>query len=91
VQEIQLNDADNFVGAKFMEMKPEPFIVKTAFDMEKGTVKKLYHVKQRDKAIVIIKDNKEIYAGPITHIPKAIQKELQMKMHKYFTRSFFYR
>ena len=36
-----------------------------------------------------VKHNKEIYAGPITHIPKAIQKELQMKMHKYFTRSFF--
>jgi hypothetical protein len=89
VQEIQLNDADTFVGAKFMEMKPEPFIVKTAFDMETCTVKKIYHVKQRDKAIIIIKHNKEIYAGPITHIPKAIQKELQMKMHKYFTRSFF--
>jgi len=89
VQEISLHDADTFVGAKFMEMKPEPFIVKTGFDIHTNTVKKLYHIKQRDKSIIIIKNNKEIYSGPVSHIPKAIQKELQMKMYKYFTRSFF--
>jgi len=89
VQEINLNDADHFIGAKFMEMKPEPFIVKTSFDITTNTVKKIYHVKYRDGSIIIIKYNKEIYSGPVTHIPKAIQKELQMKMYKYFTRSFF--
>jgi hypothetical protein len=89
VQEINLLDADKFVGSKFMEMKPEPFIVKTSFDMNTNTVKKLYHVKQRNGSIVIIRNNKEIYSGPITHIPKNIQKELQLKMYKYFTRSFF--
>jgi hypothetical protein len=89
VKEINLNDADNFIGAKFMEMKPEPFIVKTGFDIKNNTVKKLYHIKYRDGSIIIIKDNKEIYTGPVSHIPKTIQKELQMKMYKYFTRSFF--
>lgn len=89
VQEVNLNDADKFIGAKFMEMKPEPFIVKTGYDAKSNTVKKLYHIKQRNDAIVIIKNNKEVYAGPITHIPKELQKDLNLNFYKYFNMNSF--
>lgn len=88
-QEVDLNDADKYIGAKFMEMKPEPFIVKTGYDCKTNTVKKMYHIKQRSDAIVIIKDNKEVYAGPITHIPKHLQKELNLNFYKYFNMTSF--
>ena len=89
VQEIKLEDADNFIGAKFMEMKPEPFICRTSFDINTQKVKKLYHLKKKDDRIIIIKDNNEIYAGPISHIPIEVMKELQMKLYKYFNKKMF--
>jgi hypothetical protein len=89
VQEVGLQDADKYIGAKFMEMKPEPFIVKTGYDAKTNTVKKMYHIKQRTDAIVIIKNNQEVYAGPITHIPKALQKELNVTFYKYFNMNSF--
>ena len=89
LQEIGLNDADTKIGAKFMEMKPEPFIVKTGYDTTTNTVHKLYHIKQRNDSIVIIKKNKEVYAGPITHIPREIQRELNTKFYKYFNMNSF--
>jgi len=88
VQEVKLEDADNYIGAKFMQMKPEPFIVKTIYDNETNTVKKLYHIKKQGESIIIIKNNEEIYAGPITHIPKILKHELKMKLYKYFQRMF---
>lgn len=89
VQEISLDDADTYVGSKFMEMKAEPFIVKTLYDIESQTVKKLYHIKQRDESIVIIKNNKEVYGGPISHIPRELKKEIKLKLYKYFTKDMF--
>ena len=89
VQEINLDDADNFVGSKFMEMKPEPFIVKTSYDIDTQTVKKLYHIKKRDDSIVIIKNNTEVYSGPISHIPRVLKKEIKSKLYKYFTSDMF--
>ena len=89
VQEINLEDADNFIGAKFMEMKADPFLCRTSFDINTQTVKKLYHIKKKDDRIIIIKDNEEVYSGPISHIPKALKSELQMKLYKYFSIGMF--
>ena len=89
VQEISLEDADNYIGAVFMNKKPDPFICRTVFDIETQTVKKMYHIKKQGESIIIIKLNKEIYAGPITHIPRDIKKELQMKLYKYFSKGMF--
>lgn len=89
VQEVDLQDADKYIGAKFMQMKPEPFIVKTGYDAKSNTVKKLYHIKKRDTSIIIIKNNTEVYSGPITHIPTHLQKELKLNFYKYFNNTSF--
>jgi len=89
LQEVELHYADTIIGAKFMQMKPEPFIVKTGYDVTTNTVQKVYHIKQRDDSIVIIKHNKEVYAGPITHIPRDLQKEMNTKFYKYFNMNSF--
>ena len=90
VQEITLEDADTFIGATFMEHKPEPFIVKTVLDIENNTVKKLYHIKRPNPHdCIIIKGTTETYNGPIKDIPKALLKEIKMKLFKYFNKSIF--
>jgi hypothetical protein len=89
VQEVGLSDADKYIGAKFMEMKPEPFIIKTGYDAKSNTVKKLYHIKQRKNDIVIIKNNKEVYDGKITKIPTELKKELNLNFYKYFNTNSF--
>jgi len=89
MQEVDLGDADKYIGAKFMEMKPEPFIVKTIYDVNTNTVKKLYHIKKRADAIIIIKQTSEVYSGPITHIPKDLQSELNTRFYKYFNMNSF--
>jgi hypothetical protein len=90
VQEIALEDADTFIGATFMKCKPEPFIVKTVIDIENNTVKKLYHIKRpTPHDCIIIKGTTEVYNGPIKDIPKALLKEIKMKLFKYFNKSIF--
>ena len=39
--------------------------------------------------IVIIKNNKEVYDGKITKIPKELQKELNLHFYKYFNMNTF--
>jgi hypothetical protein len=90
VQEISLEDADTFIGATFMTCKPEPFIVKTTFDLENNTVKKLYHIKRpTPHDCIIIKGTKEVYNGPIKEIPPDLLKLLKTRLFKYFNKNIF--
>lgn len=90
VQEVSLEYADSVIGNTFMTKKPEPFIVKTMFDIESGTVKKMYHIKKTsDTNCVIIKGRDEIYNGEIKSIPKPLLKEIYMKLYKYFNKNIF--
>jgi hypothetical protein len=90
VQEVSLEYADAIIGNTFMTKKPEPFIVKTVYDTESGTVKKAYHIKRPStQECVIIKGRNEIYSGPISNIPKPILKEIYMKLYKYFSKNIF--
>jgi hypothetical protein len=90
VQEVSLEYADAIIGNTFMTKKPEPFIVKTTFDIESGMVKKAYHIKKLSSSdCVIIKGRDEIYSGPINKVPKAILKEIYMKLYKYFSKNIF--
>ena len=90
IQEVSLKYADSIIGNTFMTKKPEPFIVNTTFDINSGTVKKEYHIKKlSDDSCVIIKGTEEIYSGPISNVPKAIVKEIYIKLYKYFKKNIF--
>lgn len=90
INEIKLEDADKYIGAVFMDKKPEPFIVKTMFDHETQTVKKVFHIKRTTHdSCVIIKNNKEIYNGNIKDIPVNLLNEIYRKLYKYFKRGIF--
>lgn len=90
INEITLEDADKYIGAVFMDKKPEPFIVKTVFDYDTQRVKKLFHIKRpTPETCVIIKNNKEVYDGPISQIPQELLTEMYTKLFKYFKRNIF--
>ena len=90
MQEVSLVYADTVIGNTFMTKKPEPFIVKTTFDMTSGMVKKAYHIKKTSQDMcVIIRGREQIYSGPISEVPKPIIKEIYMKLYKYFKKNIF--
>lgn len=90
INEIKLEDADKYIGALFMNKKPEPFIVKTMFDYETQTVKKVFHIKRMTQdTCVIIKNNKEVYSGAIKDTPLHLLNEMYTKLYKYFKRGMF--
>ena len=90
VQEVSLVYADTIIGDTFMTKKPEPFIVKTTFDMTSGMVKKAYHIKKvSNEDCDIIRGREQIYSGPISEVPKPIMKEIYMKLYKYFKKNIF--
>ena len=90
INEVKLEDADKYIGAVFMDKKPEPFIVKTVFDYETQTIKKLFHIKRMTPdTCVIIKNSKEVYTGNIKDIPIHLLNEIYTKLFKYFKRSIF--
>jgi hypothetical protein len=76
-------DPDGEIGKFFMQLKPQPFLVKTKVD-KKGDIIKVYHIKiDDDSNFVFIENRVEKYKGPIHKIPKRIEKILKTKLFSF--------
>lgn len=76
-------DPDNDIGKFFIQLKPQPFLVKTHVETS-GDINKVYHLKIDDESnLVFIHHGKEIYKGPISKLPKKIEAMIKKDLLPY--------
>jgi len=81
--EYEVLDPDESIGCHFIRQNPEPFLCKTKV-MSNGDIYKIYHLKEANQMLTVIKDHVEIYNGPNTELPESLTRELQIYLYKYF-------
>jgi hypothetical protein len=73
----QTLDPDRDIGKFFMQLKPQPFLVRTKVE-KNGDISKVYHLKIDDESnLIFIHYGKEIFKGPINKLPKNIEKMIK--------------
>ena len=76
----QTLDPDGDIGKFFIQLKPQPFLVKTHVE-KNGDITKMFHLKlDEDSNLIFIHFGKEIYKGPINKIPKKIEQIIKKNL-----------
>lgn len=79
----QTLEPDKEIGKFFMQLKPQPFLVKTKVETN-GDITKVYHLKIDDESnLVFIHYGKEIYKGSIINLPKKIEQMIKRDLFPY--------
>lgn len=79
----QTLDPDRDIGKFFMQLKPQPFLVKTRVESN-NDITKVYHLKiDDDSNVVFIHLGHEIYKGPIRKIPKDVERMITKDLLPY--------